>query len=291
MPTACRPEELFSLDLLAGHLLGFQPPQGPHDPAGDWQFGYRLYSLALQLRVGGSVGSRVGTVRLRRQRRGADVFALQVECEKPAPGRYFARLAAEVEARTVQLPVPLRWSWQGEIVDPDAKPISRLKRSATLQASTLELDDARRKLAVSGPCTINWLLFEAVGRLPREPFSPLSFMLLDDFDQPKPGHTLRYAHSTTVMLGEREQRQTRIEELEKGRIHKTAWVRTPGQPVRLHVYHHFGDGIVPWLYWVDDQGRLLFAVSGLEAYVLDSFFPASPGPGKRAEKGDSPHLC
>ena len=54
----------------------------------------------------------------------------------------------------------------------------------------------------------------------------------------------------------------------------SADVLLAGQPVRLHAYDHLGEGIVPWIYWVDDRGRLLLAVSGLEAYLLDSFRPS-----------------
>lgn len=268
MPAACRPEELFTLDILSPHLKGFQPPQGPHDPAGDWRLTYRLYSLGATV----GFGSRVGTVQISRKRREADLFALQVDCQKPGPKRVTTRLAAEIEARNGRLPIPVRWSWQGEIVDTNGQvvPLSRLGRSARLEGNIAQIGPGR-KLPVRGACTLNWLLLEAVGRLPREAFPALSFTLLDDFDQAKPGHTLHHAQSMTVLLGGREVRQTRIEELDEGRIHRTVWRRTGELAVRLHVYHHLGEGSVPWVYWVDDQGRLLFAVSGIEACALDSF--------------------
>jgi hypothetical protein len=267
MPAACRPEELFTLDILSPHLMGFQPPQGPHDPAGDWRLTYRLYSLGATAGIGG----RVANVQIGRKRLAADRFAMQIECLKPTARRFAAKLAARIEARGARLAEPVQWSWNAEIVDPSGTviPDSRLQRSARLEGSALQLGP--RKLVVSGPCTMNWLLMEAVGRLPHEAFPALSFTLLEDFDRPKPGHTLHYAQSVAVLLGERDVRQTRIEQLEQGRIHKTVWGRAGGQAVRLHVYHHLGEGSVPWVYWVDDQGRLLFAISGIEAYALDSF--------------------
>jgi hypothetical protein len=269
MSTVCRPDELFTLDMLADHLLGFRPPQGPHDPAGDWKLDYGMYCLA-GLR---GFGSRIGTVRVSRRRRDAGQFTMRVECAKRATRAGMARLAAQIRARSDRLPVPLDWSWQGEIVDArgDVVPGTRLKRSAALRGNVLELAGGRRRQTINGPCTLHWLLWEAVGRLPAEAFPTLEFTLIDDLDQPKAAHKLRYARTLSVMLGERRVRQTRVEELEKGRIHKTIWTRIGGQPIRLRVYHHLGDGSVPWVYWVDDRGRLLFAVSGLEAYVLDHF--------------------
>jgi hypothetical protein len=74
---------------------------------------------------------------------------------------------------------------------------------------------------------------------------------LEDFDRPKPHHTLQYVDTVSLLLAD----------------HRT---RT-GTLLRLHVYHHLGDGNMPWVYWVDEQGRLLFAVSGFEAYALNSF--------------------
>jgi len=68
--------------------------------------------------------------------------------------------------------------------------------------------------------------------------------MLDHFDQVKPGQSISYRTTIDVMLG--------------------------GRAVRLHGFDHLGEGIVPWVYWVDDQGRLLFAVSGLAGYLLNA---------------------
>ena len=112
----------------------------------------------------------------------------------------------------------------------------------------MKFADVGERSPSTGPCTINWLLLEAVGRLPRAAFPPLGFTLLEDFDRPKPHHTLHYAETVNLALPAQ---------------------RHAGEALRLHVYHHLGDGNMPWVYWVDDQGGLLFAVSGFEAYVLD----------------------
>jgi len=269
MSHTSRPADNFGLDLLAVHLSDFQPPRGPHDPAGQWQLEYRTYSLAA---IGG-IGGQAGSVRLGRQQQPGGTFRLEVECRKPAGNGRTCRLAAEVEARVAPLPAPLCWSWTGEILDAaaDAPPLSRLTRSAKLEEGVLKLAGGARQVPLAGPCTINWLLWEAVGRLPREPFPPLAFTLVHDFDRPLPQHTLHYAETVNLLLGERQVRQTKTEELEQGRITTTFWGPAGGQVLRLHVYQHLGTGSVPWVYWVDDQGRVLLAVSGFEAYALNSF--------------------
>jgi len=265
--TIPKPEEVFTLDILASQLVGFEPPQGPHDPAGDWQLAYRVYSLGATHGMYGSLGR----VFLTRQRRGDGLFSLQVKCEKPASGQFVAKLTAQIDARPERLPMPVRWSWQSEIVDRDGKRVegTGLERSASATETEIIFGNPARKRPRPKACTLNWLLMEAVGRLPREAFDPLQFTLIDDFDQFKPGGMLSYGQSGPVVLGDRPTRQTHIEELPKGRIHKTTSAMAGGRAVRLHAYHQVGEGTVPWVYWVDDQGRLLMAVSGVEAYVLE----------------------
>ncbi|MBM4049677.1 MAG: hypothetical protein FJ279_31665 [Planctomycetes bacterium] len=41
------------------------------------------------------------------------------------------------------------------------------------------------------------------------------------------------------------------------------------QKVKLHCFEHLGEGILPYEYWLDDQRRLLIAVSGMRAFIFD----------------------
>ena len=273
MNTVCRLEQLFSLDMLAEHLAGFQTPQAEHDPAGDWQHVYRFYSLAGI----GDFGGRHGTVRIERARCGTGRFAMHVECERKTPGQFATRLRADIIARDERLPTPLQWSWQSEIVNSEGKvlPDSHLERSAALKDGLVEIAGRKQKSAVREPAVINWLLFDAVGRLPQEQFSPLRFTLVDHFDQIKLGHTLKYVRSATVLLGQIRPRHLKSDDA-NGNWQPAPSEQSEGRPVRLHVYHHFGEGILPWVYWVDDRGRPLIVVSGIEAYVIDSFAKLAP---------------
>ena len=40
------------------------------------------------------------------------------------------------------------------------------------------------------------------------------------------------------------------------------------QIVEFSVFDVLGDGIIPTVYWVDNYNRVIFIVSGVEAYVL-----------------------
>jgi hypothetical protein len=252
MKTETRPpEDLFTLNLVAPHLKGFRPPEGPHDPRRDWTLAYAVYTLGSIRGHGGRIGSLVVG-----RKAGDDGGAiLAVEYQKNVSPRYVQTVSAEITCRGDALATPVRWTFASEIVSRAERANSlientRIEQSATARDTEIEINDGKhsRRLSVSSPFAINWALFEAVGRLPREPFDPIHFTMLDHFDQLKRDQVLSYRQSVDVLLA--------------------------GQPVRLHAYDHLGQGIVPWIYWVDDPGRLLFAISGLEAYLLDSFRPS-----------------
>jgi hypothetical protein len=94
--------------------------------------------------------------------------------------------------------------------------------------------------------------------------------MLDHLDEPKPNQSLSYRETADVLLSGRHLTKRRAAHLDKRQARKPARSLRGTQPVRLHAFEQLGDGIVPWIYWVDDRGRLLVAVSGLEAYILES---------------------
>jgi hypothetical protein len=242
MPTV--PEDLFTLNVIAPHLAGFHPPAGGHNPSGDWELRYRLYTLGAIAGPGGLAGSLL----VRRKAKPGGDFVLAVDYRKQVPQQMTAAESGQIACREDALATPRNWAWSSQIVAADGKPVkyTELEKSATAADGAVEISDGphRRRLSIDSPYAINWALFEAVGRLAREPFEPLRFTLLDHFDQIKRSQTLAFRRTAEVALAERT--------------------------VRLHAYEHLGEGVVPWIYWVDDAGRLLFAVSGLEAYVLET---------------------
>jgi len=260
----------FTLDSITHHLMGFEPPVDAFDPQGNWEMTYGVYSLGSVRR---GPGRRIGTVRVRRQVVG-DGATLRIDTEKLQSGKTVHKLTAELHCRADALSTPTRWLLQTVTLDAEGKivPNTRLKKSAEAKNGAITISHGKheRRISVGSAYTTNWALFDAVGRLPRKAFAPVRFTLTDNLDQPKPNHTLSFRTSDDVILGEKRVRQEKVVDLEKGRVKKTRWATTGGRPVRLHAYDHLGEGIVPEIYWVDDAGRLLFMVAGLEAYILDT---------------------
>ena len=241
------PKGDFTLEFAAARLKDFKPPTAEFDPRGRWKLTYGVYTFAA-IKAGTTPGGRTGSLTLFREPRdGGSV--VEVDFEKHLIGGASQRVIARLVCRDDALATPSEWDYSSEFFDraKDPLPAAGLEKSAKILEGRVEIDDGKytQLIQIDGPFTINWALFEAVGRLPRGPFAPLEFTLLDHFDQVKGGQTLVYRKSLSMELGDRD--------------------------VRLHAFDQLGRGIVPWVYWVDDSGRLLAAISGLEAYILDSF--------------------
>jgi hypothetical protein len=133
-------------------------------------------------------------------------------------------------------------------LDTDGKPIelTRVEESGEVKDGGVEVRPAKegmrpRTLKVPSPFTSNWSLFEAVQRLPGKETSPIQFALLEDLDLLKEGQRLTFRGETTLTLN--------------------------GKTIPLQEYQQIGDGILPFHYNLDEQRRLIVALSGQRAYL------------------------
>lgn len=129
------------------------------------------------------------------------------------------------------LSTPQSWEMESQILDINMQPI---------ELSTVKEEVASHDMAAS---TSNWSLFDAVQRLPGRDTRPLEFSLLEDMDLLKTGQRLSYWQSMSFDAG--------------------------NNSLQLTGYQQVGHGILPYQYWVDGHHRLLFAVSGIRAYIFD----------------------
>mgnify|MGYP000883775382 FL=1 len=263
----------FSLEFISARLTNFKIPEAPFEPAGNWQLDYGVYTFSTT-RQGPTPGGLVGRMTLTRQAVDESQADLMLAYEKNGPGTV-QKVAATMRCGTDALSTPVRWQYSAEVVDSDGKRYedSRLAKRAVATDGRIEIidDHSTRQIALNGPFTVNWALWDAVMRMPRGEAAPLPFTMLDHFDQVKRGQSLAFRKSAVVALGRRRTKEQNWQDMEKGRIRQTRWVLTDGHDVTLHAFEQLGEGIVPWVYWTDDRGRLLFVVAGLEVYVLDSW--------------------
>lgn len=188
--------------------------------------------------------AKLGAFRLQKQIQD-DGIVLKLAMDDGQCKGFTQKVNATMHCRKDRLSTPVRWDYAEEMVGQDKPvPFTKIGKSGVADGRKVTIEDktGRQEVAVSDAYTINWALYDAVGRLPREKFDPLEFDLIDHFDQLKPKNRLCYRSTQEVALG-------------KGKT-------------TLHLFDHFGFGNLPWTYFVDDNGVVVIALAGLEAYGL-----------------------
>lgn len=230
----------FTLDSIAGFLKDFRRPEGRFDPDRPWRSVFGVYTLAGR-------GGRTGRLEIERKTASGHDFVLDMAYEKNLPG-HIQHIKAKMHCLDDELATPARATVGSEIRRRGGGVLRDTKLQKTVRAENGQVliadEHHEERVAVESAWTVNWALFDAVQRLPRKTFDPIKFVMLDHFDQFKGGQIISYREKIDVTLA--------------------------GRTIRLHRFDHLGEGIVPWVYWVDDLRRLLFVVSGLEAYILET---------------------
>ncbi len=244
----------FPISTLGSYRERIIAPAGPFDPSGSWTQVFGIHSI-------GVGSSRVGTLVLNRRVGSDGRVSISVRHEKqligPAgarkagPGKSRRVLEAVLQLRADETPLstPRQWSFRTQVFDEEGRviPEAGLQRRTAVEGGTMRVTTGSgppRTLPLDGQYTVNWALFDAVARLPREPFEPICFTLIDHLDQIKPQQKLTFRRMIDTPIA--------------------------GETVRLYGFDQTGRGVMPWTYWVDRQGRALVVISGLETYMLES---------------------
>lgn len=238
-PARTRPLTLEFLREL-GALKDFSAPAGDFDPNGKWTQAYRLWLV--QRFLGG------GSVRLRRRRAGdKGAVRLDVDLAVAEHTGYLRRTRAVLDCAADKLCTPTAWTLESRSIGVDGRPVpaTTVSERGTIGAGRMKtrFGGHRRTRAVPAPVTSNWSLFDAVQRLAPAKIQPIRFAVLEEMDLLKTSQRLAFREAKRIELG--------------------------GRTLRLHGYERIGRGVLPWQYWVDASGRLLFAFSGLRAWIYD----------------------
>ncbi len=224
----------YSLDLLSDCLPGVHVPTEPFDPNGEWESNYVMWNPA---RSQSTKSELAGSLRIRRRLTPDGEIRLQVtQIIKMAGTNGSGKTRAGVTCAADDLSTPLRWKIDSEILDPNGKQV----KLTAVSISGEEAIHASRRLSS------NWSLFDAVQRLPFDA-KELRFDMLEELELSRPEQRLFPGETAEVELG--------------------------GRMTKLHSFEHIGRGILPTTYWLDDRHRLLIAVGGRRAFLLDSVLP------------------
>ena len=235
-------------------LEGFQAPSGPFDPNGAWEHKYALWIVLPESQFGAT--RRLGGFRIKRTPASANDATLQVDLAAVLGGRAFYgkgtscyRVSAQLTCATDRLSTPRSWDLRSMILYETNKPVPGTEARETGQVAEgmIRRRGARRAKERTAPApkafTSNWSLFDAIQRLPGNEIAPMTFDMFEELDLLKPNQRLAYRQSIEMELG--------------------------GKPVKLHGFEQIGEGILPYTYWLDDQRRVLMAIGGRRAFILD----------------------
>lgn len=227
---------------------------------------YGIYTLSQTI-------GRVGTLHLRRSVKAGGEVQMKADFEKLLDAQCREKINGEVFYAANDLFSPIRWNFSSRIVDrrDTAMKVTVMKRSAVVKNGEVEISDVSgtRRIPVQKPFTFNWGIFDALQRRSKDE-GELNFTLVDYFEQFKPNHVLSYRKSVSVLFDGKQGIKKVVDSDQKQADTGQQKDGTYGTVVRLHGFDHIGSGVIPWVYWLDEHGHLLFAVSGLQAYVFES---------------------
>jgi hypothetical protein len=243
-----------ALDSLAsyGALLNFHPPSGSFDPLGAWENTYSIWT-----------SHQKDTAHFLQVKRTPREGTTTLEIKQAVTQGSLAtqHTEARIECATDALSTPLSWHLASWISDPTGRPLSysRVEEQGKAKAGTIvrTAGSGTRTAQVSGPWTSNWSLFDAVQRLTPSS-TKQSFTLWEDLDLTKRNQQLCFRESRTLPVN--------------------------GRSLSLHGYDQIGDAILPYQYWVDDNQRLVLAISGLKVFVFDPSALTQAGPRAAGEE-------
>lgn len=222
-------------------------PQTPKhfDPHGNWMNTYRIWTCHGFRETG---NQNVGFVRFRRAAAGTnEQLSLEVHQEVVEADGIVSVIDTNIRCLNNQLATPIRWHLWSLFIDSDTQPLGELKteENVIIKQDTMIIETGGKTLKrkVPGRFTSDWGIFEAVQRLKFDKESSLDFNMLEGLSVLKEGQRLSYSGAYTMKIG--------------------------GKNVSLHRFDQLGDGILPYEYWLDNNHRLVAAISMNKAYILD----------------------
>ncbi len=231
----------YSLQLLSDALPKVEIPTERFDPNGEWEHNYAIW---IPSRGKDFKSEPAGSLRIRRRLTpdgNIRLVVTQIVRMKDVNGS--GRSKAAITCVNDKLCAPIRWQIDSEVDNPDGKQVRLTSVSISGEASGGSITLDGKKITASERLSSSWSLFDAVQRLPFDA-KELRFDMLEEMELLKPDQMLWAGETAEMEIG--------------------------GRKTRLHSFEQIGWGILPFTYWIDDNHRLIVAVSQRRAYLLGS---------------------
>jgi len=230
----------YPLNILEHYLKSYVPSKESFDPNGKWKSKYKMFTMA------SGRAAHAGTLIFERKFLSKKEAFIELKIDKAGVDNYWQKVKAKLKFNTDILSSPVKWQYESKMTNPKGELLKNTEINQYAIKHSKEIDfvcnGKRKKIKTSGDIALSWLLFDAVQRMPKEKTEEEKFTLIDHFDQIKPNNTISFRNEIEINVSGNEK-------------------------LKLYVYKQFGEGILPIIYYVDKFGRLLFVISGVEAYA------------------------
>lgn len=235
--------DLFPLGHFKKMLAGYSLPQTSFDPLGAWKNSYDIV-MSCSVEDAGVIGAcSIERIPVNSERARFLLKYRKIAMDGSQAGGNL-RFQAEFECVNDELSTPINWEYESTISWPSGNAIDDVRMRDSGTACNGVIKAGKQRTRIVGQFALSWGLMDAVQRFPHDKTFARRVTLIDRLNnQIKPNHSITFRESVIVDFG-------------KAKVH-------------LHAYDHTGAGAMPTVYWVDNQGRLLFIISGLIAYVYN----------------------
>lgn len=229
-----------------GALDAFPPAAASFAPDGNFKNLYRICTCD-GYRGSSSTITDVGFLRVECLGRSPDgTFTLGIEQQTVHRENAVNRIKAEAQCNNDPSASLVRWRVSSWLITPEGEVQADLNVEEDCQVAgeRIEATSNGRTYTRKGASSLtsDWCLLEAVQRLPFNDQPALVFNMLEGLSLLRRGHELRYRGVETLI---------------------------PLAGKRVHRFYQLGEGTAPYEYWVDEQHRVVLAVTQNRAYILD----------------------
>ncbi len=189
-----------------------------------------------------------GVLRIeRKNNKTADTFTLKVAQKIINDMAQVNIINADIICKNDQIASPLEWSLSSQFIDPvgNIKPELSVDEKVWNKGKNIEVKTAGHTYNRKGSQKLSgdWCLFEAMQRFEFNKRPPITFDLYEGLSLLRENHQLSYRGLYAWKQDEKE--------------------------ITLHWFQQLGHGVLPYEYWLDENHRLIMAVTLSRAYILD----------------------
>ena len=247
----------FPFSLIEDLVQGFVPPSTSFDPKGSWTLKYRLHSTWKRL-------PQTAKLTIERSRTKGNLIKLQINLDRFVNEELVHSNNALMECQHDALTTPIKWSLVSKMISNAGKELkdTRITKEGHFQDGQITVvtnGSDKHTLGQPDAYTSKWGLIDVIQRATASTGTRFHFSLLDDFDRLKGNQELTYLGPSELFIPEQ------VKQPEATNI----GTKTIAHTIPVETFQQLGEGISTTLYWRDKSGLLLFAVAGLEAFVLE----------------------